>query len=449
MSNPAPGGGVSQIAPLTVYALINVPASGMLFDPYSRLLYATIPSTSTTITGNSIVTIDPVTMAVGTPLAVGSEPNVMAETTDGNYIYVGLSGANSVAKLDVLHGSLAATIPLNFPQNGSTVPVSASWLSAMPGNDNTLAVDTVSSWGNFGILDVSGSTGTFRPNLSGIYSGINPVFADASHIYAYDSQTSGSEFYRYGVDANGVTLLDGTTLNGMGGFQGGVFLAGGVVYGAGGGIVNPSTTPPSQIATLPLFSFYEQGIQGNGVVPLGDPTLQREFLMMVNTAGTWAYGLARYNLNTYTPEAEITMPTALNSVEASWAMFRFGQDGLALLNSAQSYSPTPGVTELMLLRGPFVAPQELTTSTPPTLVSSSSSSIAHGSGNMILTLTGTNFLPGVAITWNGSYRTTTLVSSTQVTIDVPAADVASAGTVSLVATNPGAAGSKALQITVN
>ncbi len=30
-------------------------------------------------------------------------------------------------------------------------------------------------------------------------------------------------------------------------------------------------------------------------------------------------------------------------------------------------------------------------------------------GNTLLTLTGSNFLPGVAVTWNGSYRTTTIV----------------------------------------
>jgi uncharacterized repeat protein (TIGR01451 family) len=52
------------------------------------------------------------------------------------------------------------------------------------------------------------------------------------------------------------------------------------------------------------------------------------------------------------------------------------------------------------------------------LTSSSSSSITHGSGNTLLTLTGSNFLPGVAVTWNGSYRTTTWVSSTNVTVAI-------------------------------
>jgi hypothetical protein len=401
------------------------------------------------LTGNSIVTINPYTGTVGTPVSVGSEPNVMAETSDGDYLYIGLSGANSLAKFNLLNQSLTATIPLNFPQSSTTTTsVPANWLATMPGSDTTLAVNTVSTWGNFGILDVSGNTGTFRPDLSGIYEGVNPIFADASHIYAYDSQTSGAEFYRYAVSTSGVTMTDGTTLDGMGGFSGTIQLASGLVYGAGGGIINPATTPPSQVATLPMFDFYDSGIQGSGVTTAADPSLQKEFLMMVNTAGTWAYGLARYDLKTFVPEAVVDMPASADSIEAAWTVLRFGQDGLALLTSAPSYDSQP-TTEILLLQGPFVSPQLLSTNSAATLTSSSSSSITHGSGNTILTLTGTNFLPGVAITWNGNYRTTTLLSSTQVTVDIPASDVATAGTASLVATNPGASGSNALQITMN
>ena len=447
VTNPAPGGGVSQALPLTVYAIVDAPASGLLFDPYSRLLYATIPGTATSMTGNSVVTIDPVTGTLGTPVFVGSQPTVMAETDDGNYLYIGLSGANSLAQFDLLHQTLTATIPLSVTQSGSTSSVAATWLAAMPGSDSTLAVNMASTWGNFGIFDISGNAGTFRPNLSGIYEGVNPVFADASHVYAFDSQTSGAEFYRYSVDTNGLTLTDGTTLNGMGGFSGSIQLANGRVYGVGGGIINPSTTPPSQVATLPLFDFYGSGVGGQGAAIAADPSLQKEFLMMANTAGTWAYGLVRYDLATYNPEALIDMPTSTFGITAKIKMMRFGQDGLAILCSAATGGTNQPV--VLLLRGPFVAPQLLTTNPVAALQSSSSNSITHGSGNTLLTLTGSNLLPGVAVTWNGSYRTTTWVSSTHVTVAIPASDLASAGTASLVATNPGASASNVLTITIN
>ena len=436
VSNPMPGGGISQMVPLTIYKNVNVPASALLFDPWGQMLYATIPSTATSITGNSVVAIEPFTGTVGAPVNVGSQPTVMAETSDGNYLYISLSGADSLAQFNLLNQSLTATIPVALTQYGSTTNVAATWLAAMPGSDTTLAVDLTNGWGQFGIFDISGSTGTFRTNLSGIYDGVDPVFADASHLYAYDSQTSGAEFYRYTINANGLTLVDGTTLDGMGGFGGSIQLAGGLVYSAGGGIVNPSTTPPSQVATL-------QG--GSGLA--ADPSLGKEFLMLGSQG---ALQLTRYNLASYLPEAMLQMPSSLlNSFTSGWTMLRFGQDGMALFYLSENYGTGQTTASLMLLRGPFIVPQELGTSTAATLASSSASTIAHGSGNTLFTLTGSSFLPGVAVTWNGGYRTTMIVDATHVTVNIPASDLASTGTASLVATNPGAAASNSLQITIN
>ena len=446
VSNPMPGGGLSQVMPLTIYDLVNVPASGLLFDPYSQLLYATIPSTATTLTGNSVVSINPATGVVGTPVLVGSQPTVMAETSDGNYLYIGLSGADSLAQFDLLHQNVKATIPISLVQNGSATSVAATWLAAMPGSDVTLAVGSNNVWGNFGIFDISGNTGSFRPNLSGIYEGANPIFADVSHVYAYDNQTSGAEFYRYSVNASGLTVIDGTTLEGLGGFSGSIQLAGGLVYGGAGGIINPSTTPPSQVATLPSFDFYNSGVSGESVANAPHPSLEKEFLVLENIAGTSAYGLVRYDLTTYLPEAFLDMPTSL---QPQSPMLRFGQDGLALLSSVQNYSTNQPAVTLVLLRGPFVAPQELELNLPASLIASAPSTISHGSGNTMLTLTGSNFLPGVAITWNGSYRTTTIVDSSHVTVAIPASDLTNTGTATVVATNPGAQASNALQVAIN
>lgn len=442
VSNPMPGGGLSQIVPLTIYDVVNVPANAILFDPYSQLLYATVPGTATNLTGNSVVTVNPVTGVVGTPVPVGSQPTAMAETGDGNYLYIALNGSNSLVQYDLLHQQLAPPVSLSGASSHIINNAAVTALAVMPGSDTTLAVDFS---GSDGILDISGSTGTFRPNFAGSSF---PTFADASHLYTYDNFSTGAEFYRYGIDANGATLIDGTTLDGMGGFSGGFQLANGLVYGSGGGIANPSTTPPSQIATLPSLDFYGSGINAPGVATVPDPSLQKEFLMEENTAGTWAYGLVRYDLTTYLPEAVLGMPTSASGVDSNWTMLRWGQDGLALL-SFDNFGVNPPAVVVMLLRGPFVAPQELGTSSAANLTSSSAMTIAHGSGNTMLTLTGSNFLPGVAITWNGSYRTTTIVDATHVMVAIPASDLASTGTATVVATNPGASTSNALQMTIN
>lgn len=447
VSNPTPGGGVSQVSPLTIYSVVNVPASGILFDPYGQQLYATIPGTATNLTGNSVVGINPYTAVAGTPINIGSNPTVMAETTDGNYLYIGLSGANSLAQFNLLTESLTATIPLSYTQYGSTSSAAATWLSTMPGSDTTLVIDTSNTGGGIGVFDITGSTGAFRPNMTGIYTGNFPTFANTSEFYTYDNYTSGAEFYRFSVNSSGVTLIDGATLNGM---WGGAFqLSNGIVYGTNGGIVNPATTPPSEIATLPIVDFYNSGSSGEGVAVAPDPSLQKEFLMLENLAGTSAYGLVRYDLTTDVPEALIDMPASVSSVGSGLTMSRFGQDGLAFLATPPSSYSSPASPVVVLLRGPFVAPQLLATNSAATLTSSSSGSIAHGSGNTILTLTGSALLPGVAVTWNGNYRTTTWVDSRHATVAIPASDLATAGTASLVATNPGAPASSALSITID
>jgi sugar lactone lactonase YvrE len=438
VANPAPGGGVSAITPLTIYDVVNVPANDILFDPYAQFLYATIPSTSTSLTGDSVVSINPYTGVVGTPVPVGSQPTAMAETADGNDLYISLSGSNTVAQYSLLHQTLSQTLSFS----GAPANSAATALAVMPGTDTTLAVDFS---GSDGIMDISGSVGTFRHSFA---NASFPTFGSASELYTYDNFSTGEEFYRYSINAGGLTLIDGTTLDGMGGFSGGFQLVDGLVYGAGGGIANPSTTPPSQIASLPLADFYGSGDIGPGVASSPDPSLQKDFLMLENDAGTWAYGLTRYDLKTYLPEAVLGMPAPASGVDANWTMLRFGQDGLALL-SYDNIGISPAVSELILLRGPFIAPLELGTNTAASLSSSSATTVAHGSGNTMLTLTGSNFLPGVAVTWNGAYRTTTIVDATHVTVAIPASDLASAGTAALVATNPGAAASSALHVTIN
>lgn len=96
-----------------------------------------------------------------------------------------------------------------------------------------------------------------------------------------------------------------------------------------------------------------------------------------------------------------------------------------------------------------MVPRLLNSNAAAALNSSPAQTITHGSGNTLLTLTGSNFVPGVAVTWNGSYRTTTIVDAEHVTVAIPASDVAAAGSASLVAINPGAPASNAVTITIN
>jgi trimeric autotransporter adhesin len=440
VTTPTPGGGQSAALPLHIYQLLNVPANAINFDPFTRKLYAVLPSTSTTITGNSLVAIDPANGSIGSPIQVGSEPNLLSETSDGNYLFIGLSGAKSLGRFNLLNQTLDLTVPIVSTSVYASGSVAASSIATVPGSDSSLAVELGYATG-IGILDISGSTGTFRSKLTQIYAGDNPVFADATHFYAYDDETTGAEFYRYSIDATGATLIDGTTLNGFGGFGGEFAVDGGLVFGSAGGIINPITTPPSQVAVLPLGNgLSSTSLYGGGVIPYQAES--KAFMIGVNAAGTAAYYLERFDTQHFTLEQQIQLPG--NSVSALIGT-RFGQDGLAYVIPNTATSQTP---EIFLIRGPFVLPAEAATNPAPILTSASQSTITVGSGNLYLTVTGTGFLPGAVALWNGSPRTTTFIDSAHLQVAIPASDLANAQTITVDSQNPGSGSSNNLSITI-
>ncbi len=87
----------------------------------------------------------------------------------------------------------------------------------------------------------------------------------------------------------------------------------------------------------------------------------------------------------------------------------------------------------------------------PTLASLTPNSVVAGSAGFALALNGTGFVATSVAQVNGSNRTTTFVNSTKLTIDLTAADIATAGTLSLVAVNatPGGGTSGAQTLTIN
>jgi hypothetical protein len=93
VANPMPGGGASSNLALTVFHKISLDMNHLLYDPFTRKIYVTIPSTATQVTGNSIVAIDPATGQLASPVNMGSEPNRLAESDDGVFLYAGIDGA--------------------------------------------------------------------------------------------------------------------------------------------------------------------------------------------------------------------------------------------------------------------------------------------------------------------------------------------------------------------
>jgi hypothetical protein len=439
VSNPAPGGGTSQKLPLTYFTVLTVGLNHILYEPFSGKLYSSVGSGSGTVTGNSIAAITPSTATIGTPVYIGSQPTKMAISDDGNIMYVLLGGANSFVRFNLMTQQSEFSVTPTFTNYG--VPTTGFRdVAVQTGSENTVAVDFgyTSGMGLFDIDPVA-KTGTERGTGTGLYTGTSLHFYNPQSLYLFNSDTW-STLDLYPITAAGFgynpTHTSSTLLH-FGPFK----LAGKIGYADAGGVADITTSPATQLGYYaPLIQY---GANGK-VEP--DTSLQRTFFLGNSLPTSNFYGppdgIIVYDQNTFLPTA--TLPLNMFSIEGNTSftgvdLIRWGQDGLAALTSSG---------HLYLLRGAAVVPQLMNQNSAAVLSSSSVTTVAHGSGNTLLTLTGSNFVPGVAVMWNGSYRTTKIVDATHLTVAIPASDLAAAGTASLAAVNPGAATSSLLTITI-
>jgi hypothetical protein len=211
------------------------------------------------------------------------------------------------------------------------------------------------------------------------------------------------------------------------------------VYGGQGALADPTVSPAKQLGQYQLNSLFApyQYFLPYSVAP--DATLNRVFYLGQTTAG-YAYNyLLSFDQQRLTPLTANQLPGG-----TAGDLLRWGKDGLAMRVS----NGTAGSGQLLLLRGPLVLPQWSTSNATPSLTTVSTSTIASGSGNQMLTVTGSAFVSGAVVLWNGSERTTTYVDSTHLQFAVAAADVATSTTVTISVMNPGSPASNTLTLSV-
>ena len=444
VATPSPGGGVSAATPLYVFAALPLTAQHVIYDPYTRKLLATLGAGTSKVVGNSLLPITPETGSVGTPVVLAGTPSSLAETADGQYVYALLPNATAatVARYSILNQQLDFTAS-GFQVTGYNVGLRD--LATIPGSPNALAVDE-GEYPGTSIFDFDGTkkVATRRGAATGTYTGTCLVAPDPSRLFLTDLYTSGSLLESYSISANG--LLNGSypyyqsaVLQNMNCFK----VDGNFVYGQAGGVASLSGTVPIQTGTfegMPFISNYASGVKDYAP----DASLNRSFFLTAASPNLYSSifdSVTAFDQNTYMPAGSVSLPFAAVEGTSGFTgidVVRWGQDGLAILSSSGT---------LYLLRGPIVVPGLLGHSDSPSL-SSSAPSLTHGSGNMLVTLTGSNFLPGVVITWNGTPRTTRFLSTTQLTVAIPASDLTVSGAATITAINPGSGSSSAITLPI-
>jgi IPT/TIG domain. len=432
----------SSITAIPVVKTLAINANHIVYDPYNRKLWATIGTSTGTVPSNSLVSIDPATGTMGTPVPLSDTPYALALSDSGETLYA--LSATGVFRYDMTTGTVAST---NVPITGPGMETQN--FSIAPGTENELVLGTSPFAGTTEIqvydYDTSSNTVAVRPGNTSMPShyGYCPVFLNAD--YLINPYNSISNVDLYPVLSTGLASASATYLS-AGEESGCMKIAGDVGYSTTGNVYAFTPTTITKTATINLAPTSVQAYTGTPVAP--DLSLHQVFFGTVYS-GNGPESLTSASTDTNQVLSTLTLPlaslTSNSTLYYSDDLFRWGQDGLALL--MRDDLGTTG-SLVVLMRGPFVVPGELSSNTAASITSVSSATLAVGSGNTVLTLTGSNFVPGVAVTWNGSYRTTSIVDPTHLTVAIPASDVAAAATGTLVATNSGAPASSALTVTV-
>lgn len=83
-----------------------------------------------------------------------------------------------------------------------------------------------------------------------------------------------------------------------------------------------------------------------------------------------------------------------------------------------------------------------TVSPQPTVKSLTPAAAPHGSGNFILTVKGSDFVPGSTVSWSGKSVFAEYLNSTELRVYVPGSHIAASGTASISVKNPEPGGGK-------
>jgi hypothetical protein len=213
---------------------LDIDASDIISDPFRHVLYASIPS-AVGADGNRILPIAVPTGTLGTRLFVGSEPNKMALSNDGEYLYVGIDGANAVRRVNLISYTAEIQIPLG--SSGFCGPHVARDIVVLQDNPQSIAVskDRVGcSPAHSGVTIFDGATA--RPISTGDHTGADSIEPSESASLLYGSGGSGA-LYTLAISPTGVMIS--TTHEGVISAID-ILFHDGLIYATDGTVVDPA-----------------------------------------------------------------------------------------------------------------------------------------------------------------------------------------------------------------
>jgi hypothetical protein len=419
VANPANNGGTSAGSTFFVgttggngfaVSVLNQTSNDLIYDPLHRVIMLSVPSTAPAH-GNTISALDPASETIISSQFAGSEPGVLALSDDSHFLYAGIDGSSRVQRFTLPDFGRDINYSLG---NGGFINGAnfARDLQVAPGAPNTTAV--ITQGGTITVFDdATPRTATASGGGGSIQWG-----TDTTSLFS----TGGffGDLFTFSVAPGGLTRTNDFILDVGGRIH--FDRAGQLVWAENGHVSDP-------IAGSPVAILSAAG------PTVTDSSLNVAFVL---TGGFGSATLTAFDMTHFTAVGSITVPNVNGGVKR---LIRWGQNGLAFnTNNGQVF----------LVGGNFVSPVSAATppatplpDPPPAPAANASvitlltpSSALAGANAFTLQVNGTNFDPAATVQFNGSPRTTTFISSTQLQTTINQADVASAGTSIITVANP-------------
>jgi hypothetical protein len=274
-----------------VVSQISLVTTDIIYEPVSGKIYASTPSTAGSY-GNSIVPVSVPGGAVGPAVFVGSEPNKLAVSDNGQFLYVGLDGASAVRSFNVISQTAGLQFSLGSTHCGA---LRAEDMVVLEGDPHAVAISLANggcSPRHEGVAIYD--DGVRRPDSTPGHTGSNVIEPSnsGSVLYGYNNETTEFGFRVMSVISTGVVVTS-STAGAISGFGTDIRFDNGLVYATSGAVINP--------ATGTLAGTYA----GYGLVQPDTPNGRVFILGTGNNGGS--IELHVFNQATFTPIDDVTI----------------------------------------------------------------------------------------------------------------------------------------------
>jgi len=325
-------------------------ANDLLYNEGTQKIYASVPSSEGS-NGNSIAEIDPLMGSVTSQTFVGSEPNVLAPADDGATLYVGLDGAASIRRYNIL--THTANQQFFIGRDSFFGPYSISDIAVSPGNPSVVAVARQHP----GISPPEAGVAVFD-------NGVRRAQTGPGHLEGSDHLAFATSSLLYGSGPHGISKLtvdgSGVTVNGPNApfTEGTLIFANNLLYGSAGQVINPTTG--DLVGTFVGASTFGSASHVIDVANNRAYFLRSEF---INGQGL-STQIKAYDLNTFLPAGFVDIPGLTGGpgnvvrLVTNWLAFRAFDRKIFLIE-------TPLVNASVPIASPTPTPSPTPSPTPP------------------------------------------------------------------------------------